>query len=131
MRRARIRNVYGLEEVTNTLRTFLREQRTLAVEDLQKAADKIYGESVQLVPVETGKLRDSITVDVSRSPRCPGLIVSASAFNDKTGFDYAPEQEENEYYMHEPGKQAHFLEEPFREAVEEFLENWGGDTGDS
>ena len=124
--RLRINQALGLKEIKNDLRQMLREHRTLALESMEVVADQIYAEAQSLVPYDTWELQSSIQVDVSRSPRYPGIIATASALNPRTGYDYALIQEENEDYEHAPGRQAHYLEEPFRKAVDEFFRrmNW-------
>ena len=87
------------------------------VEDLEAIADWIVDDAKALVPVDTGKLRESIQARVSKSPRYPVLIFSASA--KKRGFDYALIQEENEEFSHVEG-QAHYLSEPFYKLLDEF-----------
>lgn len=89
------------------------------VDDLEAAADWIESDAKAIVPVDKGKLRDSITVRVSKSPRYPGIIASASAKSPR-GFDYALIQEENEEFSHvEPG-QAHYLSQPFYQVLDDF-----------
>lgn len=119
--RLKINKATGLKEIKEDLRATLKEQRTLALKQLEVAADELYTESRDIVPVETGRLRDSIIVDVSRSPRYPGIIATAEAHNPRTGYDYALIQEVNESYRHNPGQQAHYLEQPFRRVVEKFF----------
>lgn len=123
--RLKINNVIGLREIKADLRAMLREHHTLAAAELEKAADQIYQEAFSLVPVDTGELQDSIQVDVSRNPRYPGILVTAEAHNPRTGYDYAYIQEVNDFYEHPNGGQAHFLEEPYRKAVNEFFERMG------
>lgn len=135
--RLKINRAIGLREIKEDLRAMLREHRTLALTQLEDAADKIYVEAYAKVPVsvetyatrkagiEPGQLRDSIQVDVSRSSRYPGIIVTAEAHNINTGYDYALIQEVNEEYYHPNGGQAHFLEDPFRAAVDEFYRRMG------
>lgn len=96
------------------------------IEDLEAIADWVVQDAKALVPVDTGKLRESIKAAVSRSPRYPGLMVSASAKAkyDKT-FDYALIQEENESFSHEVG-QAHYLSEPFFNLVDSFYFEYTG-----
>lgn len=93
------------------------------LEDLEKLADEIVEEAITLVPVDTGKLRDSIQARVSKSPRWPGIIVSASA--KYRGFDYALIQEENEDFSHEVG-QAHYLSEAFFVSIDNWYYNYSG-----
>lgn len=135
--RLKINRVIGLREIKDDLRQMLKEHRTLALSQLEIAADQIYVESYALVPVseETyasrragitpGQLQDSIRVDVSRSPRYPGIVATAEAHNVKTGYDYALIQEVNDEYQHRDGRQAHYLEEPFRKAVADFYKRMG------
>lgn len=76
-------------------------------EDLQAMADRIVSDAQAVVPLDTGKLQQSIKARVSKSNRYPGLIVQASA--KKKGFDYALIQEENEMFSHDVGRTAHYL----------------------
>lgn len=90
------------------------------IEDLEALAEWIVEDAKALVPVDTGKLRDSIQARVSKSPRYPGLIVQASAkakYDKK--FDYALIQEEDETFSHDVG-QAHYLSEPFYRLLDQF-----------
>lgn len=87
------------------------------ISDLEVLAENIANDAEALVPVDTGKLQRSIQARVSKSPRYPGLIVSASA--KKKGFDYALIQEEDEEFVHRVG-QAHYLSEPFYNILDEF-----------
>lgn len=120
-----INRAVGLQEIKEDLRQMLREHHKLTNTALEQAADYIYGASVQLVPIATGALQSSIQVNVSRSPRYPGILATASALNPRTGYDYALIQEVNETYRHIEGRQAHYLEEPFREAVKQFYKEMG------
>ena len=124
-RRLKINSSLGLKEVKQDLRNFLRERRTLMVDKMEDLADQIYGEAQALVPYDTWELQSSIEVNVSHSPRYPGIIATASAQNVNTGYDYALIQEENEEYKHAPGRQAHYLRDPFRKAVDEFFKEMG------
>ena len=79
------------------------------LEDLEDLAEDIENNAKILVPLDTGALRDSIRVRVSKSPKYPGIIAHASAIMD--GFDYALIQEENEDYRHlaDDERTAHYL----------------------
>jgi hypothetical protein len=103
----------------------LKEHHTLALSELQDVAQQIYEEAQAKVPVDTGQLQASIQVTVSRSSRYPGIIATAEAHNVRTGYDYAFIQEVNEDYKHPNGGQAHYLEEPFEQAVDEFYTRMG------
>lgn len=116
----------GLRQIKNDLRDMLRENRTLAINEMDILADEIYGKAQALVPYASWELQSGIQVDVSHSPRYPGIMATATAINTKTGYDYALIQEEEESYHHKPGRQAHYLAEPFQEAVDDFFRrmNW-------
>lgn len=95
------------------------------LEELEMAAEWIESDAKAISPVDKGKLRDSISVRVSKSARYPGIIASASA-KSKRGFDYALIQEENENFSHvEPG-QAHYLSQPFYQILDDFYYEWTG-----
>lgn len=135
--RLKINKATGLREIKNDLRQMLKEHHTLALQEMETVADEIYTEAYARVPVsmetyatrkagiKPGQLRDSIQVDVSRSTRYPGIIATAEAHNIRTGYDYSFIQEVNEGYQHPNGGQAHYLEEPFREAVDKFYARMG------
>ena len=109
-RRAIIRNrtlntdVAQLEEMVKAQFNDLWKEH---MEDLEGLAEDIDYDAKLLVPVDTGKLKSSINVRVSRSRRYPGIIAHASAKN--RGFDYALMQDINEEYEHDKGESAHYL----------------------
>lgn len=121
----KINRAIGLREIKEDLRQMLKEHRTLAHGELIDIAAQMYTEACAKVPVDTHRLQDSILITVSRSSRYPGIIATAEAHNPKTGYDYAFIQEVNEDYNHPNGGQAHYLEEPFRDAVDEFYKRMG------
>lgn len=123
--RLKINQAVGLREIKTDLRQVLREHRTLALLELERTAYDIEQGAIARVPVDTHRLQRSIQVTVSRSSRYPGIIATAEAHNVRTGYDYALIQEVNEEYEHPNGGQAHYLEEPYREAVEEFFQRMG------
>ena len=94
------------------------------LEDLIVAADWIKDDAEFLAPLDTGALSESVSVRVSKSPRYPGIIASASAKSPE-GFDYALIQEENEDFSHEDG-QAHYLSEPMYNVLDKFFFEWTG-----
>lgn len=123
--RLKINRAVGLKEIKDDLRQQLKEHHKRTNQELEDAADYIYSKAISLVPVDTGELQDSIQVDISLSPRYPGIIAIATAKNIYTGYDYALIQEVNEDYNHPHGGQAYYLEQPFREAVEKFYKEMG------
>lgn len=96
------------------------------LEDLEACAEWIEEDAKALAPVDTGALRDSISVRVSKSPKYPGIIASASAkAKYSPNFDYALIQEEREDFVHEQG-QAHYLSEPFYANIDQFYFEYTG-----
>ena len=95
------------------------------LEELEMAAEWIENDAKAISPVDTGKLQDSISVHVSKSPRYPGIIASATA-KSKRGFDYALIQEENEDFSHVEPEQAHYLSQPFYQILDDFYYEWTG-----
>lgn len=112
----------GLKIINQELRSLLKEKRTLLLKELTPLAEQIELDAKTIVPVDTGNLRDSINVKVSRSPRYPGIIATASAKNVRTGYDYAKIQHENPDYHHNTPGQYKYIEKPFDEAVEKLME---------
>ena len=123
--RLKINKAIGLKEIKDDLRQMLREKRTLALQHMEEAAEYMFDRSNELVPVDTGELQYNIEATVSRNPRYPGVILTTWAKNPKTGYDYAYKQETDETYVHPNGRQAHFLEIPYREAVDRFFKEMG------
>lgn len=110
--------------VQENWKTFFKE----FAEDLEECAEWIEQSAKELVPLDTGKLRDSISVRVSGSRRYPGIIAHASAKDH--GFDYALIQEENEDFDHDTeatGRQAHYLSQPFYQSIRDLIEDYGGE----
>ena len=95
------------------------------LDDLEVAATWIQDDAKAITPVDKSKLRDSVNVRVSKSPRYPGIIASASA-KSKRGFDYALIQEENEDFSHEEPGQAHYLSQPLYRILDDFYYEWTG-----
>ena len=110
------------QQINNGWKTIWKDH----LDDLKDIATYIEEDAKDLVPVDTGKLKESIHVWVSGSNRWQYLIAQATAKNiHRTGFDYALIQEENESYEHTVG-QAHYLAQPFIEEVQSYFESIGG-----
>jgi hypothetical protein len=108
--------VEGLDEASRHLTKFLKTLQTVPTQVLLEEAPRIEQTAKNRTPVDTGKLRNSVKVRVSRDKRRPGMYAQASAVHN--GYDYAYIQHENEAYNHPNGGQAHFLESAFVEGVE-------------
>ena len=139
--RLKINRAVGLKEIKDDLRQQLKDHHKRTSQELEDAADYIYSKAISLVPVDTGELQDSIQVDISLSPRYPGIIAIATAKNIYTGYDYALIQEENEDYAHgekkvdettgleyeEEDRMAHYLGGPFAREISYWYEELTGE----
>lgn len=83
--------------------------RTLAVM-ADKAKEYFLDPSLELVPLDEGDLQNSGKVSIVGS----NVFVSYDTH-------YAIDQHENLYYRHLPGRQAKYLEQPFRQNAEIFI----------
>ena len=95
----------------------LKTLQTVPSKVLADEARRLEAEAKQETPYRTGKLENSVRVKVSRDVRRPGLNISASARNLKTGKNYAGEQHENTHYRHPIKGKAFYLRDPFRRAT--------------
>lgn len=111
--------VEGLADASANLTRFLRKLDSVPTQILLEEAPKIERIAKQRTPIDTGKLRESVTVRVSRDKRRPGMYAQASAKNGD--YDYAYIQHENDAYEHPRGGQAHFLESAFVEGVDRIM----------
>lgn len=132
-RKVVIRGKGGIETDVSTLEKMVREDYNRIwkehIEDLENLAEEIKDSAVELVPLDTGALQDSIDVRVSKSRRYPGLIAHASATN--AGYDYALIQEETEpfdgKYEHEEPRSAHYLGGSFALMLSYYYEDLTGE----
>lgn len=108
--------VEGLAEARKSLAQFIKTLGTVPTQVLSEEAPKIQQVARLRTPVDSGKLKNSVKVKVSKDKRRPGLLASASALHN--GYDYAYIQHENEEYNHPRGGQAKFLESAYNEGVE-------------
>ena len=108
----------GFKEVYQKLGLLEEEIDKAALRGVKKLAEVILGESQQLVPVDTGLLKDSGLV----SPDKKNQIVTI-AYNTP----YARKQHEDMTLNHPKGGQAKYLERPFNEKSGE-LETYVGES---
>lgn len=106
----------SVQNARKNLAQFLKTLNTVPVQELEKSAKVIKAEEIALVPYDTGKLEHSIYCRVSKDRNRPGIVTGASARSPQ-GYDYAGIQHENETFQHAPGRQAHFISEPFEKEV--------------
>ena len=108
--------VEGLKQARDKLGRFARGVDEKPLRILLEEAPRIEAEAKLETPVESGDLRNSVTVSVSQSGRKASL--TASALSIHRGYDYSNIQHENETFNHPNGGKAHFIRDPFNRGVE-------------
>ena len=100
----------GLKELESNFNKLLKIMDTVNQKALKDDALDLLGKAVNLAPVDSGDLRGSGSVK----------------FEDNTvtiGFEepYAVKQHEHTEYKHPEGGQAKYLEQPFRENIDKYI----------
>lgn len=108
----------GFKEVYQKLGLLEEEIDKAALRGVKKLAEVILGESQQLVPVDTGLLKDSGLVSTDKKNQ-----ILTIAYNTP----YARKQHEDMTLNHPKGGQAKYLERPFNEKSGE-LETYVGES---
>lgn len=108
--------VRGLKQARDKLGRFAKGVDEKSFRILLEEAPRIEAEAKLETPVESGDLRNSVTVSVSQSGRKASLTASASSIH--RGYDYSNIQHENETFNHPNGGKAHFIRDPFNRGVE-------------
>lgn len=108
----------GFKEVYQKLGLLEEEIDKAALKGVKKLAEVILGESQQLVPVDTGLLKDSGLVSTDKKNQ-----IVTIAYNTP----YARKQHEDTTLNHPKGGQAKYLERPFNEKSGE-LETYVGEA---
>ena len=112
---ARVR-VKGLKQAKDKLGRFAKGVDEQSFRIFLEEAPRIEAEAKLETPVESGDLRNSVTVSVSQIKRKVNLVASASSIH--RGYDYSNIQHENETFNHPNGGKAHFIRDPFNRGVE-------------
>lgn len=112
-------SVEGLAQVESAFNSRLKEIEGYTRQALISIAMDLKTKSIQLAPLDTGALRASAYVD----PIQPMLV--------KMGFnqEYATIQHEELGYNHPKGGQAKYLEQPFKENFETYINFIGNEAG--
>lgn len=127
----------GLEAAEKNFNDKLRQIKRYSVKGITDVALDLLSKAVQLAPVDTGDLRGSGSatvngVEVARGSGSGSTgIVGAAPEGDadevwaEVGFsaEYAYVQHENLAYNHPKGGQAKYLEKPFVENTEKYIQH--------
>lgn len=90
----------GLTDAINKLNNFQRSIPNIMNSELQDLGHRVVTRARSLAPEKTGRLRRGIRYSVLNG----SLYVYAHAYNQRTGYDYAPIQHNNPDYHHTTGE---------------------------
>ena len=115
----------GLRQLEKTFEKKIKDINKATDQGVQDAADYLLNISRPLVPVDTGRLKESgKTVKEKEMER----LVTYEAHNPLNDYEYAPIQHENLDFKHAPGTQAKYLEQPFSENIDQMINIIGGEV---
>ena len=114
----------GIEKLEKEFNKKVKDIESGTSEGLVNAAKYLLELSQPLVPVDTGRLKESGQVVEEDSST---VYVTYEAFNPETGYEYAPIQHEALDFHHNIG-QAKYLEEPFMMNLDKLVEIVAGKT---
>lgn len=111
----------SVQEAKKKLIKFLRTVEQVPSAILAEEASIIEAQAKAQTPVDTGRLKDSVYVRVSKSKTRPGLNAGASA--REHGYNYAGIQHDNTSYRHTVGKD-HFVSDPFEDGIRRIIDRF-------
>lgn len=117
--------VTGVDSIIGKLKRFLHRQEVLPLAVLESEAPGLEAEIFAQTPKDTGQLEQSVDVTVYQlsGSKCM-LWAKAHAFSP-TGYDYSDIQHDNEAFHHPVKGKAHYISDPFQEAVERIEDRLG------
>lgn len=108
-----------IKQLRDELGRFAKRVEDIPEQVMLEEAARIKEQAILEVPVESGDLRDSISVTVSGSKLRKTLVASASSVH--RGYDYAGVQHDDETLNHPHGGKAKYIEDPFNAGVERII----------
>lgn len=116
-------------ELDRQLKKAIRRNPELAAKKVTAIALDLAGRSARLAPVDTGDLRNNCSAEINGSTvftnksKC-GEAVPALKLSAEIGYSlpYALRQHEELGYKHPKGGQAKFLEQPFSENEQKYID---------
>lgn len=115
----------GIRKLEKELQKKLNDIDRATTQGLVDAGEHLLNLSRPLVPFDTGRLKISGSVIKNTDSQ---VFVSYEAYNPVNNYDYAVIQHENLSFKHAQGTQAKFLEQPFRENINELVDIIAGDV---
>lgn len=110
---------FKIKQLRDELGRFAKRIEDVSGNVLLEEAARIKEQAILEVPVESGDLRDSISVTVSGSKLRKTLTASASSVH--RGYDYAGVQHDDETLNHPNGGKAKYIEDPFNAGVSRII----------
>jgi hypothetical protein len=108
--------ITGIKEVQDNMKELANRIPVAIEKSLTQSVLSLQGKAQRLAPVDTGSLRGSATSGVEKEGnKTYGFV----AFNE----EYALEQHETLFYNHPKGGQAKYLEQPFNEDKDAYIED--------
>jgi len=107
----------NIRQLEKSFQNQIKHYETVGEEGIQEAAELLLQLSQPLVPIDTGALQASGSI----VPDGKTVRYVTYEARSEEGYDYAPIQHEVLDFHHEIG-QAKYLEQPFKENMEVFLE---------
>lgn len=107
---------YAIQRIRDKLGRFVNVMESKPYQILLEEAARCKQEAKLQTPVLSGKLRDSINVEVTGKKLSPVVKASASAISED-GYDYSEIQHETTWFNHPNGGKDHFISDPFFEMV--------------
>jgi hypothetical protein len=123
----------GLESLQENFNKVLKGMDKINNEGFTDVVLDLLGKSVELAPVDLGDLRGSGNATVNSTKiavgtkegnlNTVGSFTNEDVLNGTVGFNeqYAVKQHEHTEYQHHQGGQAKYLEQPFRENVQKYI----------
>lgn len=102
-------SVHGVEHFKKRLFRLQKNDKKALIRGMQKSGNRLIQESKLIVPLDTGKLRDSTFERLVKHDK--KQIIFEVGYRS----DYALLQHENLFFRHLPGRSAKYLEKPVRQ----------------
>ncbi len=98
------------------LRRYLAKLESVPLGEVERTATQIKAKAIAQAPYKTGKLEDSIEVEVTGSGTRLTISATASA-TSPSGYDYAGIQHDDTSFNHPIKGKAKYLSDPFNEEI--------------
>lgn len=113
------RNTKSTYNAERRLRRLLQKCDTVMEDTFVTSAAILESEIKREVPYLTGALQRSVMVELLKDGNGKWRIIAdAKAYNERTNYNYAGIQHENEAYQHTEGRKAHYISDPMQRSID-------------